>query len=244
MAYIIFVLRTMTCFLFWTLLLSFLSSFIRSLVDRPFNIHSFYINFIHFQIKQPIRSSKYSRLVPMPTNAHATIRDPTQPSVFLWIRSIAFSSIIFLCFLWIVLLSAVLFAQWDTMNRTERSLIFIMLVIDSITVIMLPLLLLQSFRLWLDAARFFLLIILHTGIAGLFTYKTSGFQCSSAQSVDQRAVCSLIVLFVIISSWLVAACIIGYACGLAILFVRLSRVSPVPLVDPESLKKTKTNHAT
>jgi len=177
----------------------------------------------------------------MQTKTHATPH-PTQPPVFLWIRSITFSCIIFLCFLWIVLLSVVLFAQWDLMNHTERSLIFIMLVIDSITVIMLPLLLIQLFRIWLDAARFFLLIILHTGIAGLFTYKSYGYGCSSAQSVDQRAICSLIVLLVVISSWLVVACIIGYACGLVILFVRLSKASPVSLADPESLEKT--NHAT
>jgi len=176
----------------------------------------------------------------MQTDDHAT-RDPTQLSTFLRIRSIIFSSIIFLCFLWIILLCVLLFAQWDVMNHIERSLMFIMLVVDSITVIMLPLLLLQSFRPWLDAARFFLLIVLHTGVAGLFAYKSHAFQCSSAQSVDQGAVCSLIVLFVIVSSWLVAVCIIGYASGLAILFVRLSRVSPLP--DPESLKQTKANHA-
>jgi len=167
----------------------------------------------------------------MQTDAHAT-RYPT----FLWIRSITFSCIIFSCLLWIVLLSIVLFAQWDVMNHTERSLIFVMLVVDTITIIMLPLLLLRSFRPWLDAARFFFLIILHTGIAGLFTYKSYAFQCSSAQSVDQRAVCSLIVLYVIISSWLVTGCIIGYASGLAILFVRLSRLPLTPQADPESLK--------
>jgi len=171
------------------------------------------------------------------------VPNPTQLSTFLWIRAIVFSCIIFLCFLWIVLLSVVLFAQWDVMNHVERSLIFIMLAVDSITVIMLPLLLLRLFRPWLDATRFLLLTVLHTGVAGLFTYKSYEFQCSSAQSVDQTAVCSLIVLYVIISSWAVATCIIGYACGLAVLFVRLSRIPPVPLADPESLKKPEVSHA-
>ena len=63
----------------------------------------------------------------------------------------------FLCFLWIILLSIALFAQWDVMNHTERqlftglfcgksqilflgSLIFVILVVDSFTVIMLPIL--------------------------------------------------------------------------------------------------------
>jgi len=180
----------------------------------------------------------------MQTSAHA-IRDPSlaiQPRMFLLIRSIAFSLIMFLCFLWIILLSIALFAQWDVMNHTERSLMFIILAVDSFTLVMLPILLLRQFRPWLDAARFGLLIILHTGVTGLFTYKSHEFQCSSAQTVDQGAVCNLIVLYVIIFSWLVAACIIGYACGLAVLYRRLSRVSPSPVAYPEGLKQTKTYH--
>jgi len=180
----------------------------------------------------------------MQTSVHAT-PDPSlaiQPRLFLLIRSIAFGLIMFLCFLWIILLSIVLFAQWDVMNHTERSLMFIILGVDSFTVVMLPILLLRQFRPWLDAARFCLLIILHTGVAGLFTYKSHEYQCSSAQTVDQVALCNFIVLYVIISSWFVAAFIITYACGLAVLFRRLSRVTPTPVADPESLKQSKTYH--
>ena len=66
----------------------------------------------------------------------------------------------FLCFLWIILLSIALFAQWDVMNHTERqfftglccpksqnlifrvlgSLMFIILAVDSFTLVMLPIL--------------------------------------------------------------------------------------------------------
>ena len=66
----------------------------------------------------------------------------------------------FLCFLWILLLSIALFAQWDVMNHTERqffaglfcgksqnlifrvvgTLMFIILGVDSFTVVMLPIL--------------------------------------------------------------------------------------------------------
>jgi len=171
----------------------------------------------------------------METTVHAS-HDP-KPGFFLVIRSIVFSLIMFLCFLWIILLTVALFAQLDVMNRTERSLIFVTLAVDSITIILLPILLLGPFRLWLDAARFAFLIIIHTGVAGLFTYKSHEFQCSSAQSV---ALCNLIILYVIVASWLVAACIIGYACGLAVLFWRGSRAPLAPPADPESLKQTKT----
>jgi len=178
----------------------------------------------------------------MQATVHATY-DPPQPSLFLLIRTIAFSLIMFLCFLWIILLTVALFAQWDVMNRTERSLIFVILAVDSITIIILPILLLRPFRPWLDAARFCFLIILHTGVTGLFTYKSHEFQCFSAQSVDQGAVCNLIVLYVIVASWLVAVCIMGYACGLAVLYGKLSRAPEVLPADPESLKQTKIRHA-
>ena len=66
----------------------------------------------------------------------------------------------FLCFLWIVLFTIALFAQWDVMNHTERqffiglscvksqnlifcvlgALMLIILVVDAITVVMLPIL--------------------------------------------------------------------------------------------------------
>jgi len=171
---------------------------------------------------------------------HAT-PDPSlaiQPRLFLLIRSIAFSFIMFLCFLWIILLSITLFAQWEVMDGAERDIIFTILAVDSVTLVMLPILLLRPFRPWLDAARFTLLIIIHTGAAGLFSYKSHEFQCSSAPTANQVTLCNLIVLYVIISSWLVAALIIGYACGLAVLFSRLSRVPPTPV--SESLKQTKS----
>jgi len=170
-----------------------------------------------------------------------SFHDPTlavQPRLFLLIRSIAFSLIMFLCFLWIILFSIALFAQWDVMDHTERALIFTILAVDSITVVMIPILLLRQFLPWLDAARFGLLIILHTGVAGLFSYKSHEFQCSSGQTENQVALCNLIVLYVIISSWLVAALIIGYTCGLAVLFRRLSRVPPTPV--PDSWKPNKS----
>ena len=66
----------------------------------------------------------------------------------------------FLCFLWIISFSIALFSQWDVMNHTERqfftglsfgksqkidlvdvgALIFTILAVDSITVVMLPIL--------------------------------------------------------------------------------------------------------
>jgi len=163
-----------------------------------------------------------------------------QPRLFLLIRTIAFSFIMFLCFLWSILLSITLYSQWDVMNSGERAIILTNMAVDFTTVVMLPVLLLWQFRPWLDAARFAFLIIIHTGVAGLFTYKSPPYrsQCSSAITIDKGALCNLIISYVIISSWIVAALIICYACGLGVLFRRLSRIPPTPVADTESLTKT------
>ncbi|KAF8163192.1 hypothetical protein B0H34DRAFT_694488 [Crassisporium funariophilum] len=161
-----------------------------------------------------------------------TIPDIREPPLFMRTRSLSFSCIIFLSFSWTIFLSIVLFLQWDMLDHTQRSSIAIMLCINAITVIMMPILLLQPFRPWLDAARFLLLIILHFGIAGFIVSRDSTSQCS-AQPGDQAAVCSLIILFVTIASWLVPVLVIGYLCGLTFLMFRLSKLHPAPEGDIE-----------
>jgi len=149
------------------------------------------------------------------------------------IRGIAFGFIAFLSFLWIILLCIAIFAQWEFMDRVERSLIIIMMLVDFLTVIMIPFLLIQEFRPWLDAARFLFLFAAHSGIAIFFTSRSSSFQCPSSVP-DQQAVCGLIILFVVIASWLVPVLAVGYSCGLAYYVYRLSKMPPVAQEDTES----------
>jgi len=156
-----------------------------------------------------------------------------QPVLFLKIRALLFSCIIFLSFLWIILLCVTIFSQWDLMDRTERSLILIVMFVDTLTTVMLPILLLQPFRPWLDAARFFFVFLSHSGIAILFVIKKSSIQCSS-QVVDQEAVCGLVILFVIITSWFIPALAVCYFCGLFYLVHRLSKMSLESTRDVET----------
>ncbi|KAF9567524.1 hypothetical protein CPC08DRAFT_703066 [Agrocybe pediades] len=109
------------------------------------------------------------------------------------------------------------------MDHLERSLLLVMMLIDTITVVMLPMLLLVPFRPWLDAARLFFLAVSHLGIALLFVLKTSSFKCTSS-NVDEEAICSLILLYVTVTVWFVPALVIGYSCGLAFLVYRLSKI--------------------
>lgn len=150
----------------------------------------------------------------------------THSAFFLRARTISFSCIVFLSFLWIILISLCLFSQWDVMDHIERSLILIMLFINTITVILIPILLLQTFRPWLDAARLFFLMVSHCGVAIFFAVKSSSFQCVSSVA-DQEAICGLIILYISVTSWFIPVLVIGYACGLAFLVHRLTKVQTV-----------------
>ncbi|CAA7271805.1 unnamed protein product [Cyclocybe aegerita] len=173
-------------------------------------------------------------------------RSPPQaippPSRFLRIRTVSFSVIISLCFLWIILLCLIIFSKWDLLDRTERPLVVIMLLIDTITVIVLPILLIQPFRAWLDAARFLFLFAAHCGIAGGFASKTPSFQCSSSVP-DEVAICNLIILFINVCSWFVPILVVGYACGLAFLMYRLSKSVEASAVDDVEKQKSSVHNS-
>ncbi|KAF8969988.1 hypothetical protein BDZ97DRAFT_1793754 [Flammula alnicola] len=165
----------------------------------------------------------------------------SQPTLFLRLRSIAFSCIIFLSFLWIILICVVVFAQWDLLNHVERALILIMLFIDTVTVIMLPILLLHPFRPWLDAARILFLILAHCGIALLFALKSPSFKCFSPNiDLDQGAVCTTIVVFANIFSWAIPVLVIGYGSGLAVLVRRFSKAQTDPAAGAGDVEKQDT----
>jgi hypothetical protein len=110
-----------------------------------------------------------------------------------------------ICFVWVILLSCVLFLRWEVSTSSERwwlsyrydrgisnlchigSFLFSFLGVDTLTVIMLPILsvhssprishplfeqelprILAKFRTWLDGARLLLLLICHIGLAASF----------------------------------------------------------------------------
>ncbi|KAF9483905.1 hypothetical protein BDN70DRAFT_873305 [Pholiota conissans] len=151
------------------------------------------------------------------------------PPLFLRLRTIALGCILFLSFLWIILVCIVMFAQWDLLDHIERSLLIIMLFIDTITVIMIPILLIQPFRAWLDAARVFFLILMHFGIALFFVIKTPSFEClSSDGDLSQEATCTTIIVFVNVFNWAVPLLAFVYGCGLALLVHRQSKAQTSP----------------
>ncbi|KXN82514.1 hypothetical protein AN958_02365 [Leucoagaricus sp. SymC.cos] len=124
--------------------------------------------------------------------------------IFMRMRTIAFSCVNLVSFLWIILYSVVIFSQWDFMNRSERSLVTVMLLANILTLVILLVLLLLEFRVWLDVARTFFILVAQIGTAGAFAYWRPQFHCEDKIG-DQQGVCDIIALYILIGSWIIPA---------------------------------------
>jgi len=159
----------------------------------------------------------------------------TSSPLFLKARAIAFSLIMLTSLVWIVLLCVYMYVGWDTLSDTaERPIIAVMLLTDTLTVIMLLILLILPFREWLDAARFLFLMLAHIGIAGTFAYWNPKFHCPTS-TPDSEGVCRLLNLYILIASWVIPVLLILYASGLAFAMIRSSRPSIPPVLERESI---------
>jgi len=145
--------------------------------------------------------------------------------VFSRSRVIVFSILIFFSFLWAVWFCIILFTQWDLLHRSERSITVVLLLSDIITMIMLPILLLRPFRIWLDTARCLFLLIAHLGSASAFAFWYPKLTCST-NSPDEVALCNLISLCTLVTSWVIPALIVVYLLALVVLAHRLRHAAP------------------
>ncbi|KAJ7905376.1 hypothetical protein B0H14DRAFT_6019 [Mycena olivaceomarginata] len=154
--------------------------------------------------------------------------------LFLKARAIAFSIIILISLVWTVLLCVYMYVGWETLSATtEHPIITVMLLTDTLTVLMLIILLLLPFREWLDAARILFLMVAHIGIAIIFAYWTPQFRCPTSTR-DSEGVCGLLNLYILIASWVIPVLLIIYASGLAFATVHSSRRPIAPMIDRES----------
>ncbi|KAJ7219166.1 hypothetical protein GGX14DRAFT_434854 [Mycena pura] len=169
---------------------------------------------------------------------------------FLRIRAIAFSLIIVINLLWISLLCTYVYLEWDAVDTAERPIIAVMLLTDTLTVIMLLILLILPFRPWLDGARFLFLLIAHIGIrtawnpwrcanlypgiAGAFAFWNPRFQCPTS-SADSEGVCRLLNVYILIASWVIPVFLVAYVSGLAYAMVRCSQPNASPMMERESI---------
>jgi len=126
-----------------------------------------------------------------------------------------FSLTTLICLLWVILLSCTLFTRWDVSSQTERSFLMLFLGIDALTMIMLPILLLVKFRTWLDGARLLLLLVCHIGIALSFAVWYPTISCPD-DTPDDRGICQLLNVYIIMSSWVPPLLLILYGVCLAL----------------------------
>ncbi|CAL1704940.1 unnamed protein product [Somion occarium] len=134
--------------------------------------------------------------------------------IFLKLRTIAFSCIIFISFVWVILFFVELYVRWDVSQTTQRNLVLILSVVNAITTIMLLVLIILPFRIWLDAARLLFLLIAHIGPAAGFTVYIAKEPCPE-DNPDEEGVCNVINTYIAIASWVVPLCLVVYAICLA-----------------------------
>ncbi|KAI0306631.1 hypothetical protein B0F90DRAFT_1691731, partial [Multifurca ochricompacta] len=131
------------------------------------------------------------------------------PHLFLKLRLVIFSLTTFICLLWVILLSCLLFIRWDASSLSERSFLMLFLGLDVLTMILLPVLLLVKFRTWLDGARLLLLLVCHIGVATSFAIWAPTISCPN-DTPDDRGVCQLLNVYIIMASWVPPSFLIFY----------------------------------
>ncbi|KAJ3786154.1 hypothetical protein GGU10DRAFT_177304 [Lentinula aff. detonsa] len=153
-------------------------------------------------------------------------------SVFLKARAIIFSLISLISFIWVVVICVDLFIQWGVLSISERAFLVVMLLSNTLTLIMLLVLLILPFRPWLDGARLMLLLVMHIGIASGFALWNAKFTCPT-KTVDEEGVCRLLNMYILIANWIIPATLLVYALGLAVMLYKRRKLKAV-LPDLES----------
>lgn len=169
--------------------------------------------------------------------------------MFFLVRTVSFACIIILAFVWLVLLSVEVFVRWNISDTILRSLMTFLILINGITIFVPPVLLILEFRVWLDAARLLLLLVLQIGAATVFTYFNPKILCPS-QTPDDIAVCELLDTYTVVASWVIPVVLTLYTSYFGIMVYLQSRIpvvveptksddyfkgrpSILPLMDPE-----------
>ncbi|KAH7877507.1 uncharacterized protein C8R40DRAFT_899508 [Lentinula edodes] len=163
-------------------------------------------------------------------------------SVFLKARAITFSLISLISFIWVVVLCVDLFIQWSALGTSEKSFLAIMLLSNTLTLVLLLVLLILPFRPWLDGARLMLLLITHVGIASSFVVWNAKFTCPT-KTADEEGVCRLLNIYILIANWIIPAALMLYkrrklraaSSDLESSKPRQSRQSILPIMNPEDI---------
>lgn len=142
--------------------------------------------------------------------------------IFKKLRVITFACMIVISLAWVSLLCVYLYMRWDISPIAQRDLVLVLILVNTFTIIMLPILILIPFRAWLDAARTLFLIFAHTGCAIGFALIVAHPICPSGDD----GVCNMMNIYILMGSWVMPALLFAYAICLAIAAYRFSRLPP------------------
>ncbi|KAF9652840.1 hypothetical protein BDM02DRAFT_3265871 [Thelephora ganbajun] len=159
-------------------------------------------------------------------------RTPPISPLFLRLRAWAFGIISLLSFTWITLLCVLAYTRFTLSSRPEKTFIVVLLLINLVTVILLPVMLLLRFRPWLDVARMLTLLTCHIGVAATYVVWVPNMQCSSS-NVDEKGICELVNAYMLIGAWFIPALLIVYCCCLALMVYRRRRRLAAEALEPK-----------
>jgi len=120
------------------------------------------------------------------------------------------------------LLCVVAYTRFSLSSQPEQTFIVVLLLINLLTVVLLPVMLLLRFRAWLDAVRMLSLLTCHIGIAVAYTIWVPNMPCSSSNG-DETGVCELVNTYTLIGTWIIPVLLIVYCCCLALMVYRRKR---------------------
>ncbi|KAH8833843.1 hypothetical protein DL96DRAFT_1578577 [Flagelloscypha sp. PMI_526] len=144
---------------------------------------------------------------------------------FLKIRQVAFGLLCLLALCWIVFYSVALFLLWDVLEA-QRLIMLAMIISNTFSIIMFPILAILSFRPYLDGARSICVFTLDVGLAVLFASKFANGQQRCLElgtSINETNSCRVIAEVTVGISWINPIALFIYFVGL-VYAVRSKRI--------------------
>ncbi|KAI0724057.1 hypothetical protein C8T65DRAFT_93929 [Cerioporus squamosus] len=140
----------------------------------------------------------------------------TESPGFKRVRTSIFSLTLFLSLAWLSFLCVEKFMLEDSSDPNQKGLVWVLIVANFITVLMMPILLLLEFKHYVDAARMGLLLVLHIGPSAFFVAWRPGFSCPTTPS--KHELCQNVNLAIMIGNWIVPALLVFYSGFLAAVY--------------------------
>ncbi|KAL7283537.1 hypothetical protein ACG7TL_002971 [Trametes sanguinea] len=148
---------------------------------------------------------------------------------FFKVRTGIFLVMTFVSVVFAAALSVEVFLTDDKADPSQRNFVGVFIFADALTAILMPALLIVQFRPWLDAARLLFLLLMHFGIAVLFTVWNPSFQCT-ADTYAELKECQSVNTAILVCGWVLPAMLIWYSAFLAVMhYWRKDHPAPEPV---------------